>query len=106
MLIPNQNGQINLDKVKLASAAKPENPKKAASNLIPKFCLSILPYLNNETQLNAGAAKYGDQQLKFLYELLVLFKLIYVQQFEDSELNAENAVRDYEPKDYIRSILP
>ncbi|WP_423149204.1 hypothetical protein [Rubrolithibacter danxiaensis] len=101
-MLTSPNGGIDLARIQEAADAKIKNPKKVVSKLIAKFCLSLLPYLNNETHLKAVGVKYGDQQLKFLYDLLVLLKLLYVKLFEEQLFKAN----DYHPKDYIRSLLP
>jgi hypothetical protein len=68
------------------------------TRLRAEFCFYLLPYLNNETPLNKGDNNnFSDQQLSFLYEIMILLEFIKPGAFDKS--------MDYEPKDSIRNSL-
>jgi hypothetical protein len=68
------------------------------TRLRAEFCFYLLPYLNNETSLTKGDNNnFSDQQLSFLYEIMILLEFIKPGAFDKS--------MDYEPKDSIRNSL-
>jgi len=95
-------GQINICELEKAATTKIQNVttfrNKLFRDLNAQFCFALLPYINNETILATDDERnFSDGQLRFLYDLMLLFNLITDREYQNSV--------DYESKDYLRATL-